>query len=184
MHKYTSIIWITGILVVFSQVDSEDHKSIEFRNNFLKEIVLDGNVNNHNDYVSYFLLKRRVLKVYPYVDSILQVLEIANSHLDLKIKKRQSRRLIRRLQKQTVNNFRESIINLTRKEGVILCKLIYRELNRTAYDLVFSYRGLFQAFFWQNLSRLYNGDLKTVYKPLVVREDKLIEIIILKYIED
>ena len=178
MHKYTFIIWIIGVLAVFSQVDPGGNQSMEFRNNLLKEIVLDGNVYNHNEYMSYFLLKRRVLKVYPYVDSVLHILGTADSHLDLKLKKRQSRRLIRKLQKKTVNNFRENIVNLTRKEGVILCKLIYRELNRSVYDLIYSYRGRFNAFFWQTMAKLWNNDLKTIYDPSGVREDYLIENII------
>ena len=63
-------------------------------------------------------------------------------------------------------------------EGKILVKLIYRETSLTTYYIVKSYRGRFNAFFWQTMAKLWNNDLKTIYDPSAVREDYLIENII------
>ena len=69
---------------------------------------------------------------------------------------------------------------LTKSEGRILVKLIYRETNLTSYQIVRSYRGRFNAFFWQSMAKIWDNNLKTKYDPINVREDELIEHILLK----
>ena len=65
-------------------------------------------------------------------------------------------------------------------EGKILVKLIYRETQTTSYEIVKSYRGRFNAFFWQTMARIWENNLKTKYDPLSIREDMLIEHIIIQ----
>jgi len=61
---------------------------------------------------------------------------------------------------------------------VILTKLIYREFELTAYQLVKSYRGNFQAVFWNRVAKFYQGSLKNEFDPVLVTEDRYIEKII------
>ena len=65
-------------------------------------------------------------------------------------------------------------------EGKILVKLIYRETNTTSYEIVKSYRGRFNAFFWQTMAKLWDNNLKTEYDPVNNREDMLIEHILIQ----
>ena len=65
-------------------------------------------------------------------------------------------------------------------EGKILVKLIYRETSLSTYSIVKSYRGRFNAFFWQTMAKLWNNDLKTIYDPINIREDFFIENIIIE----
>jgi len=65
-------------------------------------------------------------------------------------------------------------------EGKILVKLIYRETNKSSYELVKSYRGRFNAFFWQTMAKLWDNNLKTEYDPVNMREDMLIEHILIQ----
>ena len=183
IHKYTFIIWFQACLFVFCQIESDSVQELNFGHSVLDEVVLDGNIYDASHYINYLVLKRRVLKVYPYVDSIMYIIEMADLDCQAYSNKRFSRRYIRKLQKRIVSHFREDITNLTRKEGLILSKLIHRNLNVTAYDIISSYRGRFHAFFWQSLSKLYSGDLKAVFNPKINKEDLLIEEIICKYIE-
>ena len=69
---------------------------------------------------------------------------------------------------------------LTINEGKILVKLIYRETNFTSYNIVKSYRGRFNAFFWQTMARIWNNNLKVKYDPVNIREDMLIEHILIQ----
>ena len=46
------------------------------------------------------------------------------------------------------------------------------------YEIVKSYRGRVNAFFWQTMARIWENNLKTKYDPLSIREDMLIEHII------
>ena len=71
---------------------------------------------------------------------------------------------------------------LTMSEGRILVKLVYRETNLTTYEILKNYRGGFNAFFWQSLARIYENNLKSIYDPINVIEDKMIEQILLDLI--
>ena len=77
-----------------------------------------------------------------------------------------------------MNRFLNQIKSLTRKEGVILCKLIYRKNNITVFSLIRKYRGSWNAFWWQRLSKIYEGDLKSSFYPKKNKEDFLIEKVI------
>ena len=180
--KYTLIIWILSVFVLFSQIDSTSHLMKTIEKNLLNEVVVEAESSNVVSQRDYLILKRRVLKVYPYVDSIRHVIQTAEVELQYFSKKRLSRKYTRKLQKKIVSHFRKDIADLTRKEGVILSKLIYREFGVTAYDLILNYRNGFHAFFWQRLAKMYDGDLKVIFDEKNNQEDLLINLIIDKYI--
>ena len=76
--------------------------------------------------------------------------------------------------------YTDTLKKLTMTEGKILVKLIYRETNTTSYDIVKSYRGRFNAFFWQTMARIWDNNLKTEYDPVKIKEDMLIEHILIQ----
>ena len=140
--------------------------------------ILVFDFNNDDEKRYYLLLKRKVKKVFPYALKAKEILsEIEDSSLQIKIK-RKRRKFIRKKVNQIKKNYEESLKKLTMSEGRILVKLIYRETSLTTYNIVKSYRGRFNAFFWQTMAKLWNNDLKTIYDPSGVREDYLIENII------
>ena len=89
----------------------------------------------------------------------------------------------RLMQKKLMNRFSKNVSNLTRQEGVLLSKLIYREFNETVYDIITRYRGRVHAFFWNRLSKIYDGNLKSSYNPKKNKEDFYIEDILSNYIK-
>ena len=52
---------------------------------------------------------------------------------------------------------------MTRTQGKVLLKLIDRETDYTAYEVLREFRGGFVAGFWQTLSRVFGQDLKSEY---------------------
>ena len=72
----------------------------------------------------------------------------------------------------------EELKKLTRWEGRILVKLIYRETGICTYDIIKDLRGGLHAFIWQQLAKIFDNNLKTTSQPSTVKEDKLIEYIL------
>ena len=144
----------------------------------LDEVVIENSRSTFDDRREFMILKRRVLKVYPYVDSLKFFMQETDSILLSTKKRRKHRRVVRKSQRNLIRHFGKNISNLTRKEGVILSKLIYRDFGCTAYDMISQYRGGMHAFFWQRISKLYEGNLKSVFLPEDNKEDFLIEKII------
>lgn len=178
--QYTFIIWFLNTFLLFCQSDSLN--VYEFSNSLLDEVVLESELKTTYNRKEYFLLKRRVIKVYPYLDSIKNIIRLAETDLKDVSKKRHVRRYTRKFQKKLMNQFRSDVMSLSRKEGVVLSKLVYREFNMDVYQIITNYRGGFHAFWWQQLSKLYDGNLKSNFDVKENKEDMLIEIILQEHV--
>ena len=128
----------------------------------------------------YYILKRRVVKVYLYALSAKEKLLSIQEELDSIPKRRHKKRYTKEVAKWVKEEYADRLKNLTMTEGKILVKLIFRETNTTSYEIVKSYRGRFNAFFWQAMAKFWDNNLKTEYDPVNNREDMLIEHILIQ----
>ena len=135
---------------------------------------------NKEEKKKYNILKRRVLKVYPYAISAKEKLMNIQVGLDSIRKRRHKKRYTKEVAKWVKEEYADRLKNLTISEGKILVKLIYRETQTTSYKIVKSYRGRFNAFFWQTMAKFWDNNLKTEYDPVNNREDMLIEHILIQ----
>ena len=135
---------------------------------------------DYDEKLRYYILKRKVLKVYPYALKAKKRLVAIQVGLDSLPNRRHKKRYTKEVANWVKEEYAEQLRSLTMSEGCILVKLIYRETQITSYELVKSYRGRFNAFFWQTLAKFYDNDLKARYYPINNREDMLIEHIILQ----
>jgi len=129
---------------------------------------------------SYFVLRRRVLKVYPYALAAKKKLDEIKLALDTIPRRRKKKRYAKDVTKWVKEEYSDRLKKLTMSEGKILVKLIYRETNTTSYEIVKSYRGRFNAFFWQTMAKIWDNNLKTEYDPKNNRQDMFIEHIIIQ----
>lgn len=67
---------------------------------------------------------------------------------------------------------------MTIRQGEILLKLIDRELNRSALDVIKELRGGFSAIMWQSMAKVFGESLKTTYDAN--GEDMMIERIVVQ----
>ena len=94
-------------------------------------------------------------------------------------KKRKKKRYMKEVSKFLKEELGEKMRKLTRTEGNILVKLIYRETKVSTYKLLKQYRGSLNMF-WQNYGKIYDNDLKQEYNPENIIEDMYIEHIIIQ----
>ena len=123
----------------------------------------------------YMLLRRRVLKVYPYAQLASERFTTLKERLDHMHGRRQKKRYAKRIEKYLEGEFSEELKKLTRKEGQILVKLIHRETGITPHALVKTYRNGLRATVYQFTAKLFDIDLKTEFNPSEVQEDIWIE---------
>ena len=117
--------------------------------------------------------------MYPYALEAKNKLYEMQKELDSIYRKRNKKRYAKKIAKWVKEKYGKELKNLTISEGKILVKLIYRETNTTSYDILKSFRGSFNAFFWQTIAKLWDNNLKTEYDPINIREDMLIDYILL-----
>lgn len=123
----------------------------------------------------YYILRRKVLKVYPYAVIAGNKLDSLNLTLASIKGKRRQKRYIKEFQDYLEGRFEDDLKELTRTEGQILSKLISRETGITTYELIDTYRSGWNAFWWNVAAGFYDIDLKVPYDPKGSEEDKLIE---------
>ena len=127
--------------------------------------------------IKYDRLVRNVKKAYPFAVAARDELANMNSQLVGVEGKRERERYIKEYEKQMFKKYEKDLRALTISQGRILLKLVDREIDNTAYELVKEYRGSFSAFFWQGVARLFGENLKSEYDP--DEEDMYIEEIVL-----
>jgi len=177
------IIFMATCQNVFSQDENNstyfkvEGDSIYKKEIDLNEVVIYNPVEflNNKERLDYFVLKRKVLKVYPYAKMASERLKKLNSRLDKIKSKRKRKKYTRMLEKFLQDELTVELKRLTRTEGQILVKLIYRETGSTAFSLVRELRNGFKAFTYNTIARVFKISLKETYDPMTVREDQFIE---------
>ena len=130
---------------------------------------------NYKKKVNYYTVKRKTLKVYPYAVLASERLDKLKNRLKLIDGRANKKRYTRLVEKYIEKELSAQLKKLTRTEGQILIKLIYRETGLTVYDLVKDLRNGFKAFSYSSLAKLFDISIKTEYNPEKIKEDAIIE---------
>lgn len=128
----------------------------------------------------YLLLRRRVLKVYPYAKAAGERLDSLNMRLAKEKSARKRAKYTKQYQKFLEERFEAELRKLTRSEGQILCKLVYRETDQTVFKLIREYRNWLTAVGWSVTGSWYDINIRKEYDPKGNDEDALIERILLR----
>ncbi|BAV94991.1 hypothetical protein JBKA6_0978 [Ichthyobacterium seriolicida] len=148
----------------------------------LKEVVLyaDPKFDSNAEFRKYLILKKKVLKVYPYAKLVSDRVKKMEKRLE-KIKSPKARnKYVEIVREYFQSKLVEDLKNMTQTEGQILCKLIFRESGSTVYDIVSKFKGDITAFLWNSTIYVFNISLKKEYDPSSDSEDTMIEFILKK----
>ena len=129
---------------------------------------------------NYYLLTKKVRRVYPFVREAALRMDSVNMALEGIDRRRKRRKYTKQYQKYLEEKFEPELRKLTRSEGQILSKLIYRETGLPVYEIIKTYRNGFSARFWSMTAWWYDIDLKRPYDPINDPEDQLIENILIR----
>ena len=85
----------------------------------------------------------------------------------------------KQVEKRLKSTYTPVLYDMTRYEGRILLKLIDRETDYTAYQIIKDFRSGFVAGFWQGIARIFGNNLKTEYDG--EGDDRMLEQIVVYY---
>lgn len=190
MKKRTLLIFLLAIsFTSYAQIEDQPLDSVTekmimvegdsvFQSSIaLDEVYLFGKLKfpDYKSKLRYYILRRKTLKVYPYAKLAAERLEELNDSI-VKIKRKSKRKkYTKKIQKYIEEEFSEELKKLTRTEGQILVKLIYRQTGTTAFDLVKNLRSGWRAFWYSTTAKMFSISLKEEFNPKMVHEDYLIE---------
>lgn len=127
----------------------------------------------------YRRLVDAVKKVYPLAKVARAKMAAMEEHLRSLPTKKAQKAYIKQVYKEIMDEYTPVAKRMTRTQGRVLLKLIDRETEYTAYEILREFRGGFVAGFWQGVSRVFGHNLKSQYDK--DREDRMIEQIVIYY---
>lgn len=140
--------------------------------------------DSKQDRITYLILKRKTIKVYPYAKLAAERLTTLNERLETLESKRAKKRYAKIIQKYIEEEFSAELKKLTKTEGQILVKLIHRQTGKTTFELIKELRNGWRAFWFNTTASMFNISLKQEFDPLNVKEDFLIEDILERAFQD
>ncbi len=127
----------------------------------------------------YAKLIRAVKKVYPIAQEAKREMALMEEELRRLPSKKDRELYTKGIQKMIIKKYTPVLKRMTVYEGRVLLKLIDRETEYTAFEIVKEFRGGFVAGFWQAMARLFGNNLKLEYDP--DGSDKMLEQIVVYY---
>jgi len=112
----------------------------------------------------YRKYRRYAVKVYPYAVEAIKIFRETEMVIRTQ-KRKKAKKHIKRLQKQLKKEFEDPLKKLTKTQGLLLTKMIEKELNTPMYTLIKNLRGATTATFWSTMGRFYGYRLKDGYTP-------------------
>lgn len=188
-YNYLLIFLFLTSYSIFAQIEEQELDSVSekmiiisgdslLQNSIaLEEAYVFGKLkfSSYDDKLRYYILRRKTEKVYPYAKLAAErLVELNDSLADIK-NTRKRRKYTKKVQKYIEEEFSEELKKLTRTEGQILVKLIYRQTGTTAFDLVKDLRNGWRAFWYNTTAKFFKISIKEEFHPDVIEEDYLIE---------
>jgi len=139
---------------------------------------------SRNDIRYYLWFRRKVFKAYPYAQLASTRLDSLNTRLARIKSKRKQKKYTKQIQNYIEGEFTDQIKKMTRTEGRLLIKLIYRQTGNTAFHNIKEYRSGWKAFWYNATANAFKLSLKTEYHPESNNEDFLIEDVLQRAFQD
>ena len=127
----------------------------------------------------YRRLVDAVKKVYPIAQIAKKRMAEMEDELCRLPTKKEQKAYIKQVYNEIKEEYTPVLKHMTRTQGRVLLKLIDRETEYTAYEVLKEFRGGFVAGFWQGVSRVFGQNLKSEYDR--EGEDRMIEQIVVYY---
>jgi hypothetical protein len=144
----------------------------------LEEVIVYKEKLTPEERKQFLLLQNRVYKVYPFAKTAAERLTVLNKNMDKMKTNKEKKKYFKIVEDYMENEFTGQLKKLSRKQGQILVKLIYRQTGYTTFDLIKDHKNGWKAFWSNNTAKLFDINLKTKYLPYEVNEDFLIESIL------
>lgn len=129
---------------------------------------------SRRDWVKYYKRVHNFSKAYPYALVVSRVINETDSLFAAdNYTKRQKEKYLSKMKDEVLNDFEPVFRQLTLKQGLMMIRLIDREVGMTPYYILKYYFNGATAGFWQGVAKFFKGNLKQPYDRF--GEDKDLE---------
>lgn len=129
---------------------------------------------SRRDWVKYYKRVHNFSKAYPYALVVSRVINETDSLFAAdNYTERQKEKYLANMKDEVLNDFEPVFRQLTLKQGLMMIRLIDREVGMTPYYILKYYFNGATAGFWQGVAKFFKGNLKQPYDRF--GEDKDLE---------
>ena len=128
--------------------------------------------------LEYNKLVRDVKITLPYAKQVAQNIIETYEFMETLPDKKTKQKHLEQTQKFIMDSYKPRMKKLTKNQGKILVKLIDRQTNSSAYDIIKSLTGGIKATVYNTFAGIFGNNLKTQYDPN--GKDSMIERIVIE----
>lgn len=144
---------------------------------YIKEITVypPMRFKNKQEEEFYWRTVRDVKKTLPYAKLAFSTLCETYEYIQTIPDKKQREAHLKTLESDIFNKYKPAVKKMTKGQGKVMLKLIFRETDQSGYHIVKAFLGSFRAGFWQTFGRFFGMNLKAGFHPTKNREDAIID---------
>ena len=143
----------------------EGKDSIQYMEMYNVYVYPELEFKNEKQQQQYLRLVKNVKTVLPIAKEVNQILLETAEYLDRLPTKEEKEAHMKMVEKGIMKQYKPRMKKLTYSQGKLLIKLVDRECNSPAYDLVKAFLGPIRSGFYQAFAWVYGASLKKHYDP-------------------
>ncbi len=117
-----------------------------------------GGKRKGREWRRYYRLVWNFNKTYPYALVARRLVQRTDSTFEAdKYRKRQKEKYVNALQKELFTAFEQPLRHMSISQGQLLIKLVDREVGKSSYDIIKSYKNGIAAGFWQGIAKIFRS---------------------------
>ncbi|MBE6302443.1 MAG: DUF4294 domain-containing protein [Bacteroidales bacterium] len=133
---------------------------------------------NKRERTRYDRLVHDVKKTLPLATEIRKIIIETYETLQLLPDEKAQNKHLEKLEKELKETYTPKMKKLSLRQGKLLIKLVDRQCDQNAYQLIKLFMGSFKAVFYQSFASLFGASLKKTYDPM--GEDSLTERVVIQ----
>ncbi len=185
--KYIKVLFVLGFnLSLLSQEELKD--SIGFKQNTMNDGRIEGYIEqidfwakpvfkDEADRKRFLYMKRKVYKVWPYVQMAHKLYDLNQRETAGFEKKRLVRKYNRKVQDSLMKKYKKKFKNFSKTDGRVMMKLIHRQTGETTYNIVKKSKSGWSAFWWNTQAGFFSLNMKDTLDIKNNRDDYFVEYI-------
>ena len=143
----------------------EGRDSIQYMEMYNVYVYPELEFKNERQKQSYLRLVKNVKTVLPIAKEVNAILIETAEYLDQLPTEEEKNAHIKRVEKSIMQQYKPRMKKLTYSQGKLLIKLVDRECNSSAYEMIKAFFGPLRSGFYQAFAWLYGASLKKQYDP-------------------
>ena len=155
----------------------EGGDSIQYMEMYNVYVYPELEFKNERQKQSYLRLVKNVKTVLPIAKEVNAILIETAEYLDQLPTEEEKNAHIKRVEKSIMQQYKPRMKKLTYSQGKLLIKLVDRECNSSAYEMIKAFFGPIRSGFYQAFAWVYGASLRKRYDP--DGADKLTERVVL-----